>query len=265
MIFVSFLYFRTQRAFRTVLREAKRLSSVTTSPIFAHFGETLTGLTTIRAYREQSQFISENSTKLDTNARAVYIMAGCTRWAAGRLETCGALIVFFAALLTIVQGGAVPPSLVGLSLSYALQATQTLNMVVRQSAEMEANMNAVERTKYYTDELAQEKADIVYENRPPEQWPQGGAIEFRDFSMRYRDGLPLVLQNVNFKIRPGEKVGVVGRTGAGKSSLLLALFRLVDKPQASGEIIVDGVEIGGIGLDDLRSKLAIIPQGMIMR
>lgn len=147
--------------------------------------------------------------------------------------------------------------LVGLAMSYALQITQSLNWIVRQTVEVETNIVSVERVLEYA-RLPNEAPEVIHRNRPPISWPASGAVQFNNYSTRYREGLDLVLKNINLDIKPHEKIGVVGRTGAGKSSLTLALFRIIEP--AIGNISIDHLNTSTIGLLDLRRRLAIIPQ-----
>ncbi|XP_078738356.1 ATP-binding cassette sub-family C member 3-like, partial [Lampetra fluviatilis] len=162
---------------------------------------------------------------------------------------------------TVLARGAVGGAIVGLSISYSLTVTQTLNWLVQQTCELETNIVAVERVREYSEE-ENEAAWVVEETRPPEGWPSRGAVVFEDFAVRYRPGLRLVLQAISCSVLPGEKIGIVGRTGAGKSSLASCLFRLVEP--AHGAIRIDGVDIARLGLHDLRSKLTIIPQDPVI-
>ena len=170
----------------------------------------------------------------------------------------GNILVAAAAFLAVSQKGTLYVGLAGISIDYALQITQSLSMLVRNMTDTENQMNGVERMLEYRDKIDHEGAAIVEENRVPKEWPAEGGIVIKDLSMRYRPSLPLVLKQVSFTVQPGEKVGVVGRTGSGKSSLMLCLFRLVEP--VGGSITVDGIDISTIGLEDLRSRLSIIPQ-----
>ncbi|XP_078257640.1 ATP-binding cassette sub-family C member 3-like [Rhinoraja longicauda] len=151
--------------------------------------------------------------------------------------------------------------MVGLSVSYALQVTMALNWMVRMTSDLESNIVAVERVKEYSESVT-EAPWVMEQSRPPESWPETGNVEFNDYSVRYREGLDLVLKDLDLNISGGEKVGIVGRTGAGKSSMTLCLFRIIEA--AKGEIAIDGVNIADIGLHDLRSKLTIIPQDPVL-
>ncbi|CAI2167258.1 20609_t:CDS:10 [Funneliformis geosporum] len=192
--------------------------------------KTLGGVSTIRAYQQVDRFLEENEIKLDTNQRAYYPSISCNRWLAVRLEFLGSIIIFGAAMLsviTVLTTGNIDAGLVGLSVSYALSVTQALNWAVRQFCEIETNVVSVERVKEYID-LPSEAPVVIPDNRPDPTWPQNGSIEYQNYSTRYRPELELVLKGVSFVIKPKEKVGIVGRTGAGKSSLTLSLFRLIE-------------------------------------
>lgn len=169
------------------------------------------------------RFIQESDNKVDKNQICKYPSIIANRWLAIRLEMVGNLIILFAALFAVL-GGQSNPGLVGLSVSYALQVTQTLNWLVRMSSDIETNIVAVERIKEYA-ETKQEAAWELESTTLPKDWPEKGQVVFNDFQVRYREGLDLVLKGINVTIQGGEKVGIVGRTGAGKSSLTLALFR----------------------------------------
>lgn len=173
----------------------------------------------------------------------------------------GNLIILFAALFAILNRDSMDAGMVGLSVSYALQITQTLNWLVRMTSDVETNIVAVERIKEY-GETKQEAAWEIASNVLPQNWPELGTVEFKNFQVRYREGLDLVLRGISFKVQGGEKVGIVGRTGAGKSSLTLALFRIIES--AGGSIIIDGQDISKLGLHALRSRLTIIPQDPVL-
>lgn len=254
------LYLYIQRYYLRTSRELKRLDSISRSPIYAHFQESLSGISTIRAYRQQGRFSKENEWRVDANLRAYFPSISANRWLAVRLEFIGSIIIFAAAgfaIISVSTGADLSAGLVGLAMSYALQITTSLNWIVRQTVEVETNIVSVERILEYA-QLPSEAPEIISKNRPPVAWPSQGAVNFQNFSTKYREGLDLVLKNIDLSIKPHEKIGVVGRTGAGKSSLTLSLFRIVEPVE--GLIAIDDVDTSKIGLLDLRRKLAIIPQ-----
>lgn len=257
---LAFLYGYIQRYYLRTSRELKRLDSVSRSPIYAHFQETLGGISTIRAYRQQNRFVRENEFRIDENVRAYFPSVSANRWLAVRLEFIGSFVILGSAgfaVLSVATGSGLSAGAVGLAMSYALNITQSLNWIVRQTVEVETNIVSVERVLEYS-RLEPEAVDIIPDSRPPTAWPAAGAITFNNFSTRYREGLELVLKNINLHISPHEKIGIVGRTGAGKSSLTLSLFRIIEA--AEGHIEIDGIRTDALGLQDLRQRLSIIPQ-----
>lgn len=257
---LGLMYYWVQRYYLRTSRELKRLDSVSRSPIYAHFQESLGGVSTIRAYRQENRFQLENEWRVDANLRAYFPSISANRWLAVRLEFLGAIVILAAASLAIasvVSYSGLTPGFVGLSMSYALQITTALNWIVRQTVEVETNIVAVERVLEYA-RLPSEAPEIISNRRPPVAWPARGEVDFKNYSTRYREGLDLVLKNISLDIKSHEKIGVVGRTGAGKSSLTLALFRLIEP--ATGHIDIDDLNTSSIGLLDLRRRLAIIPQ-----
>ncbi|EPX71531.1 glutathione S-conjugate-exporting ATPase Abc2 [Schizosaccharomyces octosporus yFS286] len=254
-----FLYRYSQVYYTRTSRELKRLDSVTRSPLYAHFQESLGGLSTIRAYNMMDTFVSENDIRIDTNHRFWFLYFCSNRWQGIRVEVIGATVVFSAAFLGILSAirGNPNSGLVGLSLSYAVLITQSLTFVVRQSVDVETNIVSVERMLEYMA-LESEAPAVIPDHRPSDEWPYQGAVKFDHYSVRYRPNLPLVLDDINVDVKPREKIGIVGRTGAGKSTLTLALFRMVEP--TTGKIVLDDVNTSTIGLEDLRSRLAIIPQ-----
>ncbi|WVF66753.1 hypothetical protein IAT40_001495 [Kwoniella sp. CBS 6097] len=259
---LMFRYFN--QFYRASSREIKRLDSMLRSLLYSHFSESLSGMATVRAYGETSRFIRENTYYMDLENRAYLLSATNQRWLSVRLDFLGACLVFAVAIMSAKGGGGLNASQIALCLTYLTSITQVLGMVTRQSAEVENNMNAVERVLWYSDStsLPQEAAHEVPTTKPAESWPSRGAIKFEDAVMSYREGLPPVLKGLSMDIRGGEKIGIIGRTGAGKTSITVALFRLVEL--TSGRIIIDGLDISQLGLNTLRSKIAIIPQDPVL-
>ncbi|KAM7382140.1 hypothetical protein PAMA_012825 [Pampus argenteus] len=258
---LAFIYVFVQRFYVATSRQLKRLESVSRSPIYSHFSETITGCSVIRAYGRHSAFVLMSDMKVDENQKSYYPGIVSNRWLGVRIEFIGNCIVLFAALFAVTGKENLNPGLVGLSVSYALQVTMSLNWMVRMTSDLESNIVAVERVKEYS-ETKTEAPWEVEDKKPPPNWPMQGNVEFHDYSVRYREGLDLVLKNLSLSVKGGEKIGIVGRTGAGKSSMTLCLFRLLEA--AAGEIAIDDIKISEIGLHDLRSKLTIIPQEPVL-
>ncbi|KAL4237303.1 Multidrug resistance-associated protein 7 [Mactra antiquata] len=252
------LYYKIQNYYRHTSREIKRISSVTLSPIYAHFSETITGMGTIRAMREQDRFQKENLDKLDTNQRAQFCAQAVASWLSFRLQMLGVAMVTGIAFIAVLEHHfqTVNPGLVGLAISYALAVTNLLSGVVNSFAETEKQMVSVERVQQYIEDVPNERAEGSL--LPPPYWPIQGSIVFRHVKLKYRSNLADALDKVSFEVEPAEKIGIVGRTGSGKSSLFLALFRMVEIYK--GSIFVDGIDLIHLDLKDIRSRFAIIPQ-----
>ncbi|XP_055108074.2 ATP-binding cassette sub-family C member 2 [Symphalangus syndactylus] len=257
---LGIIYVSVQMFYVATSRQLRRLDSVTRSPIYTHFSETVSGLPVIRAFEHQQRFLKHNEVRIDTNQKCVFSWITSNRWLAIRLELVGNLIVFFSALMMVIYRDTLSGDTVGFVLSNALNITQTLNWLVRMTSEIETNIVAVERITEYTK--VENEAPWVTDKRPPPDWPSKGKIQFNNYQVRYRPELDLVLRGITCDIGSMEKIGVVGRTGAGKSSLTNCLFRILEA--AGGQIIIDGVDIASIGLHDLREKLTIIPQDPIL-
>uniref|UniRef100_UPI00358F56A6 multidrug resistance-associated protein 1-like isoform X1 n=1 Tax=Myxine glutinosa TaxID=7769 RepID=UPI00358F56A6 len=260
MLPLAVLFVFVQRFYVASSRQLKRLESVSRSPIYSHFNETVMGASVIRAYGKQESFVGRNDSLVDDNHRSYYASITANRWLAVRLEAVGNCVVLFASFFAVFYRDTLSPGLVGLSITYALQVTMSLSWMVRMSSELETNIVAVERIKEYAETPTE--APWLESKRPPDGWPSEGHVEFHRFSVRYRQGLDLVLKNLSFNISGGEKIGIVGRTGAGKSSLALCLFRIIEA--AEGKICIDDLDISTIGLGDLRSRLTIIPQDPVL-
>ncbi|TDL26292.1 multidrug resistance-associated ABC transporter [Rickenella mellea] len=253
---IGILYYIVSIFYRRSSVETKRLDSLMRSALYASFSETLTGRSTVRASREQDRFIKNAEGSLDLENRAYFMTIAIQRWLSVRLDLFGNILILGVAIFAAVFRNTVNPSKIGVVLSHTLGITQVLSEVVSEFAQNEQNMNSVERILVYA-ELTRESA-LTTPNDPPPSWPERGDVKFSDVTLSYREGLPAVLKGVSFQVLPGEKVGIVGRTGAGKSSLLQALFRMVEI--SDGKILIDGVDIRTIGLDVLRRRLAVVPQ-----
>ncbi|KAF2272314.1 P-loop containing nucleoside triphosphate hydrolase protein [Westerdykella ornata] len=255
--FITILYALIGRFYLSSSRDLKRLESVTRSPLYQQFGETLTGMVTIRAYGDERRFIRDNLQKINTQHRPFIYLWATNRWLAFRVDVVGAMVSFFAGVFVVRSVGKIDAGAAGLALTYAVTFTENVLWFVRLYSANEQNMNSVERIKEYLD-VDQEAAMIHPGRRPPSNWPSRGSVEFIEYSTRYRPDFDKVLKKISFKILPGEKVGVVGRTGAGKSSLALALFRALEAEE--GKILIDDIDIGLIGLQDLRENIVMVPQ-----
>ncbi|SJL08922.1 related to YOR1-ABC transporter [Armillaria ostoyae] len=261
-IIIAFGYQYFASFYRASAREMKRLDAMLRSVLYAHFSESLTGLPTIRAYREIPRFVKDNQFYIDLENWALMLTVTNQRWLAIRLDALGATLVLIVAIFAVVGVSGISPAEIGLVLTYSTTLTQLCGMVTRQSAEVENYMNAVERVISYS------KGEVVDQEAPYQrdtdkemtQWSHGN-IQFRDVAMSYRPGLPQVLHGITLDIQGGEKIGIVGRMGAGKSSLILTLLRI---SEYSGEIFIDREDISKMGLKSLRSKMAIIPQDLIL-
>ncbi|XP_047509486.1 multidrug resistance-associated protein 1 isoform X1 [Pieris napi] len=256
---IGVLYYIIQRFYVATSRQLKRLESVSRSPIYSHFSESITGATTIRAYGVTERFVEESERGVDHNQACYYPSCIANRWLAIRLEMIGNVIIFFAALSVVLGRDTIDPGIVGLSVTYALQITQILNWLVRMTSEVETNIVAVERIKEYSDTPSEAACNLP--NGPGSTWPETGALQLDGLTICYRPGEP-VLRDLTCTVAPREKLGIVGRTGAGKSTLTLGLFRIVEP--SSGKIMIDGIDISSIGLHQLRSRITIIPQDPVL-
>ncbi|ORY49444.1 P-loop containing nucleoside triphosphate hydrolase protein [Rhizoclosmatium globosum] len=254
-------YYFIQGMYRATARELKRLDATTRSPLYSHINESMTGVNTIRAYREQTRFISKTDFLIDQTNAPYYLQQLGARWLGMRLEYIGNALVLATSIFGVSSRSSISPALMGLALSYVLQTTQLLQLCIRQYTEAEVQLVSIERMHHYATKVETEAAGVIEDHRPPAHWPSEGIVEFKNVSMRYQPGLPLVLKDVALVTKKHEKIGVVGRTGSGKSSLMLSLFRIVEP---SGEIEIDGITTSAIGLKDLRSRLSIIPQDPLL-
>ncbi|EPQ67747.1 Bgt-4752 [Blumeria graminis f. sp. tritici] len=246
----------SSRYYRASSRELKRIEAVLRSHVFAKFSEGLSGIACIRAYGTQTQFFEGLQASIDNMNSAYYLTFANQRWLSTRLDIIGNFLILVAGALIVSSRFHIRPSIAGLILSYTLSIAQMIQFTIRQLAEVENGMNATERLHYYGTSLEEEAPLHTVTVR--KTWPESGEIRFDNVQMRYRPHLPLILSGLSMCIRGGEHIGVVGRTGAGKSSIMITLFRLVEL--SAGRITIDGLDISSIGLHDLRSRLAIIPQ-----
>ncbi|RLN23764.1 ABC transporter C family member 14-like [Panicum miliaceum] len=243
-------------------RELTRLESITKAPVIHHFSETVQGVTTIRCFRKEDSFLQENLNRVNASLKMDFHSNGANEWLGFRLELIGSFVLCFTALLMVtLPSNFVKPEYVGLSLSYGLSLNQVLFWAIWISCFIENKMVSVERIKQFTN-IPSEAAWRIKDCLPDANWPTKGDIDVVDLKFRYRHNTPLVLKGITISIHGGEKIGVVGRTGSGKSTLIQALFRIVEPSE--GKIIIDGVDICTLGLHDLRSRFGIIPQEPVL-
>ncbi|XP_053691966.1 ATP-binding cassette sub-family C member Sur [Sabethes cyaneus] len=262
------IYYIVQKFYRCSSRELQRLESITYSPIIAHFSETIEGVTTIRAYRQETRFTETLFRRMEANNVAQVILNCSNRWLGIALDYLGAIIVFVAICSALITASLKPEttnaSLIGLAINYALLVPIYLNWVVKLAAEMEMYIGAVERIQYYIEssrKRARERNKVKYKPVPI-SWPQKGDIVFENVSLRYESQKENVITNLNLTIPTGQRIGICGRTGSGKSSLALSLFGVLEL--VDGRILIDDVDIAGIHSEELRSRLSIIPQEVVL-
>ncbi|KAG0098062.1 hypothetical protein BGZ93_001260, partial [Podila epicladia] len=258
MIPIGYIYYVLGGFYLVSSRELKRLDSAARSPMYAHFGETLSGLVTIRAYNSGSRFNVQATTLLDRSQQTGYLANASARWLQLMMEMVSLVILLAVGLLAITQRGSASGSAVfPIVLSKIGDLTVTMSRFLQMICNLENSIVSVERIREYS-ELTPEARDVIPDSKTDPAWPQQGQITFDNYSTRYREGLGLVLKNLSLTVQAGERVGVVGRTGAGKSSITMALFRIMEA--AEGSISIDGIDISTLGLAELRSRLTIIPQ-----
>ncbi|KAG2597518.1 hypothetical protein PVAP13_5KG223200 [Panicum virgatum] len=243
-------------------RELTRLESITKAPVIHHFSETVQGVMTIRCFRKEDSFLQENLNRVNASLKMDFHINGANEWLGFRLELVGSFVLCFTALLMVtLPSNFVKPEYVGLSLSYGLSLNSVMFWAIWISCFIENKMVSVERIKQFSN-IPSEAAWRIKDCLPAANWPTKGDIDVVDLKFRYRHNTPLVLKGITISIHGGEKIGVVGRTGSGKSTLIQALFRIVEPSE--GKIIIDGVDICTLGLHDLRSRFGIIPQEPVL-
>ncbi|XP_053813142.1 ATP-binding cassette sub-family C member 6 isoform X1 [Vidua chalybeata] len=258
---LTVLYAAFQHFYVSTSCQLRRMEAASRSPIYSHISETFQGSSVIRAHKDQQRFISKSNFLLDENQRICFPGAVADRWLATNLEFLGNGIVLFAALFAVVARTQLSPGTAGFSLSYALQITGVLNWMVRSWTEIEHNSVSVERVREYL-RTPKEAPWTLNSKLQGQVWPTEGRIEFRNYSLCYRPGLELALRRVSVTINGHEKIGITGRTGAGKSSLVVGLLRLVEA--AEGAVLIDGQDVAQLGLHDLRTKITVIPQDPVL-
>ncbi|KAI8349285.1 hypothetical protein B0O80DRAFT_460130 [Mortierella sp. GBAus27b] len=297
--FLLVAYRSIQQSFLRVSCAVARIYSTSKSPVYQHFHETLNGVSTIRAMNVQERFIRANTTWADKMANNYLGVILTKRWVETQLRLLSTFVLLFAALFVVLGRDYMDPSMVGLTLSFTLAITEDVTSVVRITSDLQNFLISVERIMEYTN-MGTEAPEHTDVQLPP-GWPNKGHIQFHHYSTRYREGLDLVVKDISIDIQPSESIGIVGRTGAGKSSLALALFRIVEAANSywakasdniesptsdstattptidqggtgdheeeeldGGRIEIDGIDISKVGLEDLRKSISIIPQDPIL-
>ncbi|KAG0272854.1 hypothetical protein BGZ95_011349 [Linnemannia exigua] len=259
--FILCIYLVIAVLYVPISRDLKRINSVSRSPILNHFNESLNGLTTIRAYGFEHRFQKTNLTNLDNSNRAYYWLWSTSRWLSWRLDLTSALVAFCVGLLILQKADSFEPGWAALCLTYSTMFNSSVSYMIRSYAQNEMNMNSLERIIEYTN-IEEEAPAIIEGSRPPASWPHAGQIVIDHLTVRYSPESPDILKNVSLSVKGGEKVGVVGRTGSGKSTLAISLLRILEP--SWGTILIDGIDVTKIGLQDLRSRLTIIPQDPVL-
>uniref|UniRef100_A0A453QRW2 ABC transmembrane type-1 domain-containing protein n=1 Tax=Aegilops tauschii subsp. strangulata TaxID=200361 RepID=A0A453QRW2_AEGTS len=252
------LVIQLQRYYLASAKELMRINGTTKSALANHLGESISGAITIRAFEEEDHFFAKNLELVDKNAGPYFFNFAATEWLIERLEIMGAVVLSSSAfVMALLPAGTFSPGFIGMALSYGLSLNNSFVNTIQKQCDLANKIISVERVNQYMD-IPSEAPEVIEENRPAPDWPQVGSVELNDLKIRYREDTPLVLHGITCKFQGRDKIGIVGRTGSGKTTLIGALFRLVEP--AEGKIIIDSVDISTIGLHDLRSRLGIIPQ-----
>ncbi|XP_044727627.1 ATP-binding cassette sub-family C member 4-like isoform X2 [Chrysoperla carnea] len=260
-IFVGFIFYLLRIFYLSTSRSVKRLEGTTRSPVFAHLNASLQGLTTIRAFEAEKILIYEFDRHQDLHSGAWYLFIATSRAFGFWLDLVCIIYIAVVTMSFLILGTETFGGNVGLAITQSISLTGMFQWGMRQSTELENQMTSVERVLEYQDLESEPALESEPDRKPPPSWPSKGEVEFRNVYLRYSPMDPPVLRHLSFRILPKQKVGIVGRTGAGKSSLINALFRLTD---LEGEILLDGIDTQSLGLHDLRSKISIIPQEPVL-
>ncbi|KAI9308590.1 P-loop containing nucleoside triphosphate hydrolase protein [Cunninghamella echinulata] len=260
LLLISYITLYYAKLFVDSTRESKRLESVSKSPLISHFTETLVGIATIRAFGATQSFLQLMIQKNDEFFRPYYLSQMCTRWASMVFAYIASLLIFIGGLAVLLGlDYHIEAGLVGFIFSYTLLFSDHSFWASYQYRRIEVSYNSVERVVEFTKIEQESNISTI---KKPLDWPNKGGIEFQDLQIKYAPDLELVLKDINFKINPGEKIGIVGPTGCGKSTLTLSVFRFLEA--YSGKIIIDNLDISTLALDELRSSLTIIPQDPVL-
>ncbi|KAH9178081.1 hypothetical protein AeNC1_017475, partial [Aphanomyces euteiches] len=258
---VLVVFYYAGEFFKKSSRELKRLEGVSRSPIFSSFAETLDGIHTIRAFGMTERFTLQNRRAVDTNSKILFALVGSGRWFSIRMDMAATIMITIILAVLVSLKGVISSTVAGLALTYSVVLVSTIQWVIRLFDLAESAMTAVERLLHFKT-IPEEAPETTLHDPAFASWPSKGAVQFQNLKLRYRPDLPLVLHGITLDIQGGEKIGICGRTGAGKSSLMIALFRISEFD--SGTILIDGMDIATIGLATLRRVLSIIPQDPVL-
>lgn len=249
--------------FRAGIRSLKRAENISRSPLFDHITTSIEGLTVIHSYGQTSNYLETLKNRLDTNSGSVFMFQSAMRWLAVWLDLLVVAITFIVAGCIVALTGTVSPADAGMAIAFAIQMSGIFQFAVRTQTEMDAKMTSVERVAYYSENIESEgEWDTPKGTDVPVGWPAKGQVDFMNVKLRYRANLPLALDEVSFSIKPKEKVGIIGRTGSGKSSIVNVLYRMYSV--SWGQIFIDGVDIATVGLQTLRRAMTVIPQDPVL-
>ncbi|XP_054266785.1 ATP-binding cassette sub-family C member 5-like isoform X5 [Macrosteles quadrilineatus] len=261
LLILSLFFISVSRIFRVAVRDLKRLENTSRSPIFSSVSATVQGLSTIHAFGKENEFISKFTNTFDRNSTCLFMATSAVRWLALRIDAMNVVMILITAILSVLLHNQVPPAMTGLAIAYAASISGIFQYVIRMVAEAETRLISVERITSYLQNLKTE-GGTGPKGKPWQGWPQRGTIHFNKINLQYRSSLPTVLKDVSFKVKDTEKLGIVGRTGSGKSSLTTALFRLVEF--SGGSVEIDQLNISSLDLEQLRTQLTIIPQDPVL-
>lgn len=262
--FVGYMYYTTQLKYRSCSWELQRFDSLTRAKLLALFNESISGITVIKAFEQSHSFIKEIQKLIDNNSKHVFMMRNCTRWLGQYVELIGAITVLVTTIVVVLSSRLTNLStgIAGLSISYSLLISSVLNIFLQRFIFVENSMDSVVKLLEYCQNIPSELAFDLATDCNTVEWPSKGNIDIQNLTIRYDPTSNDIIKQVSMNIRGGEKVGVVGRTGAGKSTLMLAIFRIVEP--FDGNIVIDNINIQDLGLNKLRSNLGIIPQESLL-
>nr|CAG4708823.1 unnamed protein product [Naegleria fowleri] len=273
---VAIAFYIIQAYYRTTSRDIRRLESISKSPVLSHFSSCLNGINTIKALLIHEQIFEENFMKIDFTSKHSHYRYLINRWLGVRIQFVAQVVIFFTAAFSILARHITPyvsPAFLALSITYSLQLTEHFTLMVRLFVDLESSLTSVERILHYCHGIEREAPELLEGDPISTQWPTQGHVKIQNLSVKYRNDLDPVLKSISLDIRPGTKLGLVGRIhihnnlgcnelGSGKSSLLITLFRFLETFQ--GSIWIDGVDISQMGLKTLRKSLLIIPQQPVL-